>query len=67
MTDTSSRGSTPAPAYGSHNPFDDPRPKRNKGMLIAMAVAIVVHGALAIYLWKSKFEPWSSNASLSTS
>src|SRR5438309_362962 len=41
---------------GHHNPFDDPRPKKNNGLFIALAIAAVVHAALAIYLWKSKFE-----------
>src|SRR5437899_1617387 len=42
--------------HPGHNPFDDPRPPRQKGMLIALAIAVVVHAALALYLWKSKFE-----------
>ncbi|HET9160643.1 MAG TPA: energy transducer TonB, partial [Caulobacteraceae bacterium] len=44
-------------AHPGHNPFDAPRPKRSKGLMIALVVAVVVHGALAIYLWKSKFQP----------
>ena len=38
MTDTSSRGLSPL--SGSHNPFDDPRPKRQKGFWIAIVIAI---------------------------
>ena len=39
-----------------HNPFDDPRPKRPKGFWIAVTIALVAHVALALYLWKSRFE-----------
>src|SRR5437868_3160386 len=42
--------------HPGHNPFDDPRPKRQKGMMVALIIAVIVHAALAIYLWKSKFE-----------
>ena len=52
MTDTS-----PPHSLSGHNPFDDPRPKRNKGFGIALLIAIIFHSALAVYLWKSKFEP----------
>ena len=57
MADTSPRGAAPAPLQGSHNPFDDPRPKRNKGVTIAIVISIIVHAALFIYLWTSKFQP----------
>lgn len=53
MADTSQRDLT----HPGHNPFDDPRPKRNKGMTVAIIISILVHAALAIYLWKSRFEP----------
>src|SRR5258708_38689730 len=60
MTDTSSRGAGGLGAShlsGSHNPFDDPRPKRQKGIWIAIIIAVVVHAALAFYLWTSKINP----------
>jgi protein TonB len=44
-------------AHPGHNPFDDPRPKKNKGVTIALLIALLAHGLLAFYLWKSKFEP----------
>jgi protein TonB len=53
MTDTSPRDAL----HPGHNPFDDPRPKKQKGLVIALIIAILVHAALAFYLWKSKFEP----------
>jgi protein TonB len=53
MTDSS----PPDVLHGSHNPFDDPRPKKKSGLLIALLIAFVVHVALFTYLWKSKFEP----------
>ena len=37
-------------AHPGHNPFDDPRPKKNKGLTVALLVALVVHAALAVYL-----------------
>ena len=37
-------------AHPGHNPFDDPRPKKNKGLMVALVVAVVVHAALAVYL-----------------
>ena len=40
-----------------HSPFDAPKPKRNKGIIIAIIVSIVVHVALGLYLYKTKFEP----------
>ena len=40
-----------------HSPFDAPKPKRNKGIIIAIVVSIVVHVALGLYLYKTKFEP----------
>ena len=55
MADTSSHGA--APLTGRHNPFDDPRPKQKKGLIVAMIIALFVHALLALYLWKSKFEP----------
>lgn len=48
MTDTSSRGLSTL--SGSHNPFDDPRPKRQKGFWIAIVIAVVVHAARALPL-----------------
>lgn len=53
MTDTRPRDV----AHPGHNPFDDPRPRRPKGFLTAVLIAILVHAALILYLWKSKFEP----------
>ncbi|MFI4966900.1 MAG: energy transducer TonB, partial [Caulobacterales bacterium] len=55
MADTSQRDRDLL--HPGHNPFDDPRPKRSKGLLIALVIAVIVHAALAVYLWKSKFEP----------
>ena len=40
-----------------HNPFDDPKPKRRPGTTIALLIAVFVHGALGVYLWKSRFDP----------
>ena len=57
MAETSPPGAASSHLTGSHNPFDDPRPRRQKGFWIAIVIAIVVHAALALYLWKSKFEP----------
>ncbi|WP_411286808.1 energy transducer TonB [Phenylobacterium sp.] len=53
MTDTSNQAAHPT----RHNPFDDPRPKRNKGVTIAITLSIVVHALLGYYLWKTRFEP----------
>ncbi len=44
-------------AHIRHNPFDDPPPKRHKGLTIAVAVSIAAHGLIGLYLWKAKFEP----------
>lgn len=52
MSDTSH-----SEALTRHNPFDDPRPKSRPGTMIALVVALVVHGALGVYLWKSRFDP----------
>lgn len=46
MTDTSGASQL----TGSHNPFDDPRPKRQKGFWISIIIAMIVHGALFYYL-----------------
>jgi len=53
MTETTPRDIT----HPGHNPFDDPRPKRSKGVTVAIIVSVVVHAALAIYLATSKFQP----------
>jgi TonB family protein len=43
--------------HGHHNPFDDPKPKTNKAFWGAIIVALAVHAALIVYLYKTKFEP----------
>ena len=48
---------SPNEAIVRHNPFDDPPPAKRPGLVIAVLVAIVVHGALGVYLWKARFEP----------
>ena len=32
-----------------HNPFDDPKPKTSKGLIITVAVSVVVHVLLGIF------------------
>ncbi len=39
-----------------HNPFDEPKTKRSKGVTIAIVVSIVAHAAVGVYLWKARFE-----------
>ena len=52
MSDTSH-----SEALTRHNPFDDPKPKARPGTMIALILAVLVHGALGVYLWKTRFDP----------
>ena len=41
-----------------HNPFDAPEQKGlGKGFVTAMAVVLIFHALLGVYLWKFRFEP----------
>ncbi|WP_091742895.1 energy transducer TonB [Phenylobacterium immobile] len=53
MTDTP----TTDVAHPAHNPFDERKPARNKGVTIAIIVSIIAHVAIGVYLWKTRFEP----------
>jgi protein TonB len=48
---------SPDHAIIRHNPFDDPKPKRRPATIVALVLAVAVHAALGVYLWKSRFEP----------
>ena len=48
---------SPDHAIIRHNPFDDPKQKTSPGMIVALIIAVTFHGALGVYLWKSRFDP----------
>ena len=40
-----------------HNPFDDPKPKRRPGTIIALLLAIIVAGVAVINLYSQTMPP----------
>ncbi len=42
-------------AHRVHNPFDTPPPKANRGIVIALILAGILHGIIGIILYKQKF------------
>ena len=46
------------PAHRPHNPFDAPEQKGlGRGFTMAIAIVLVLHALLGVYLWKFRFEP----------
>ncbi|MCC7268954.1 MAG: energy transducer TonB [Caulobacteraceae bacterium] len=57
MTDATPHQSTPG-EIATHNVFDAPVNKSaNQGIRIAILASLVVHAALGVYLWQTKFNP----------